>query len=155
MTDRIADLDDVDQHDGRVDPSDGGDTEPVPSGSRWQRYRERRRARVSKWDRPPDPKDWRYFVGTLGKVLIATGILMFGFVAYQLWGTGIETARAQNRLEDAFEQAIAVRADDESETPTTTAAGTDDEPDDPTGTDDPDPDGEPLPELPDPVPSEI
>ena len=29
---------------------------------------------------------------------------MFGFVAYQLWGTGIETARAQNALEDEFNE---------------------------------------------------
>ena len=38
-------------------------------------------------------------MGGLGKTLIATGLLMFGFVAYQLWGTGIEAARAQNSLE--------------------------------------------------------
>jgi sortase A len=61
---------------------------------------------ISKWDRPPAPKDWRYFVGGFGRVLIVIGLLMFGFVAYQLWGTGIETARAQNRLEDQFQQAV-------------------------------------------------
>jgi sortase A len=32
---------------------------------------------------------------------------MFGFVAYQLWGTGIETARAQNKLETEFEALLA------------------------------------------------
>ena len=32
---------------------------------------------------------------------------MFGFVAYQLWGTGIETARAQNALESEFEDLLA------------------------------------------------
>jgi sortase A len=42
-------------------------------------------------------------VGTVGKVLIATGLLMFAFVAYQLWGTGLRTAQAQNRLENEFE----------------------------------------------------
>jgi sortase A len=41
-------------------------------------------------------------VGGIGKVLIATGLLLFGFVAYQLWGTGLEYAQAQNRLEDDF-----------------------------------------------------
>jgi sortase A len=61
------------------------------------------RARVSRWDRPPAPRDWRFYVGNLGRVLITTGLLMFGFVAYQLWGTGIETARSQNRLEHQFE----------------------------------------------------
>src|SRR5215207_11247617 len=75
---------------------------------------------VSKWDRPPEPKDWRYFVGGAGRVLIALGLLMFGFVAYQLWGTGIETARAQNQLENEFEQLV---ADTETATsPPTTAA---------------------------------
>lgn len=67
----------------------------------------RRRQRVSKWDRPPDPHDWRFFVGNIGKVLIATGLLMFGFVAYQLWGTGIETARAQSALKNEFQELIA------------------------------------------------
>ena len=40
-------------------------------------------------------------------MLIATGLLMFGFVAYQLWGTGIETARAQNQLESEFDAQLA------------------------------------------------
>ncbi|WP_394937334.1 hypothetical protein [uncultured Ilumatobacter sp.] len=40
-------------------------------------------------------------------MLIATGLLMFGFVAYQLWGTGIETARAQNQLESEFDAKLA------------------------------------------------
>jgi len=79
-------------------------TEPAPEHeSRFGRWR---RTRVSKCDRPPPPHDWRYFVGGLGKVLIVTGLLMFGFVAYQLWGTGIETARAQNKLENQFEQLV-------------------------------------------------
>jgi sortase A len=51
--------------------------------------------------------DWRWWVGNLGKALIATGLLMFGFVAYQLWGTGIETARAQNQLENEFDAQLA------------------------------------------------
>ena len=63
--------------------------------------------RVRKFDRPPPPHDWRWWVGGLGKTLIAAGLLMFGFVAYQLWGTGIETARAQNALENEFEDLLA------------------------------------------------
>jgi sortase A len=58
--------------------------------------------RLGKFDRPSPPRDWRFWVGGFGKVLIATGLLMFGFVGYQLWGTGIETARAQNALESEF-----------------------------------------------------
>ena len=107
-----------------VDDTPGGDTpadRPRP-----------RRERVSRWDRPPEPHDWRFYVGTLGKVLIATGLLMFGFVAYQLWGTGIETARAQNRLEDRFESILADAATDEddgappaTDAPSTVATTTD------------------------------
>ena len=66
-----------------------------------------RRGRVRKWDRPPPPHDWRWFVGALGKILIALGLLMFGFVGYQLYGTGIQTAAAQNQLENDFEELLA------------------------------------------------
>lgn len=34
-------------------------------------------------------------VGFIGKTFIATGLLLLGLVVYQLWGTGIETRRAQ------------------------------------------------------------
>lgn len=61
-------------------------------------------ARTSRWDRPPVPKDLRWGVRLFGKVLICIGLLMFGFVAYQLWGTGIEYARAQDRLDGRFEE---------------------------------------------------
>ena len=40
-------------------------------------------------------------------MLIACGLLLLGFVAYQLWGTGIETARAQRSLENDFEELLA------------------------------------------------
>ena len=66
-----------------------------------------RPSRVRKFDRPAPPHDWRWWVGGIGKTLIATGLLLFGFVAYQLWGTGIETARAQNSLENEFEELLA------------------------------------------------
>lgn len=91
---------------------DGDDAAPDPVTT--PEAKASRPKRVSKWDRPPEPHDWRFYVGGLGKILIATGLLMFGFVAYQLWGTGIETARAQNDLENQFEQFLA-----ESETSTT------------------------------------
>jgi sortase A len=132
VTDRVIDADDVadgdtDRPADRVDEAvdvaaDTADTsadtasntdDATATVATRPGWRARRRNRISKWDRPPEPKDWRYFVGTLGKVLIATGILMFGFVAYQLWGTGIETARAQSALEDKFEEAIAANQDDD------------------------------------------
>jgi len=43
----------------------------------------------------------------LGKALIAMGLLFLGFIAYQIWGTGLETSRAQNKLRDQFEEIIA------------------------------------------------
>jgi sortase A len=72
-------------------------------------------------------RDWRWAVGLFGRVLVATGVLLFGFVGYQLWGTGIETARAQNRLEDEFAELLAATPGPASTTaaPTTTIATTD------------------------------
>lgn len=75
--------------------------------------------RVRKFDRPPPPHDWRWWVGGIGKTLIATGLLMFGFVAYQLWGTGIETARAQNSLENEFDELLAATPPPTTATPIT------------------------------------
>jgi sortase A len=45
-------------------------------------------------------------VGGIGRVLISTGVLMFGFVAYQLWGTALQTAAAQDRLGSEFEDRV-------------------------------------------------
>ena len=123
MTDRLVDADRVVPDDGRpgdtpepavVESVAGDEQPPAQPPSRWEQWRERRRNRVSHWDLPPHPKDWRYFVGGFGKILIATGLLMFGFVAYQLWGTGIETARAQSKLGNEFSDQIeAATASDE------------------------------------------
>lgn len=48
----------------------------------------------------------RRVVAGTGKVLITVGILILLFVVYQLWGTGIYTARQQNKLESQFEEAL-------------------------------------------------
>lgn len=70
-----------------------------------------RRARTGRHrGEPLPPRDWRWGVGTLGRVLIAVGVLMFAFVGYQLWGTGIQTAQAQNRLEDEFNDLLEASA---------------------------------------------
>ena len=73
--------------------------------------------KVSHWDRPKPPHDWRWVVGGIGRILITLGLLMFSFVAYQLWGTGIQTAQAQRTLSREFEQALAT-----TQPPTTTLA---------------------------------
>ena len=48
--------------------------------------------------------DVRRLIRGLGKTLIAFGVLLFLFVAYQLWGTGISERREQKALAAAFEQ---------------------------------------------------
>ena len=47
--------------------------------------------------------DARRLIRGLGKTLIAFGVLLFLFVAYQLWGTGIAERREQKELAAAFE----------------------------------------------------
>jgi sortase A len=145
VTDRVAD-EDLDRAEPGIDEgsvpadalatNDRSDVGPVESDDGAEvdadvatRTSRRGRNRVGKWDRPPDPHDWRFFVGTLGKILIATGLLLFGFVAYQLWGTGIETARAQNKLENEFEELVAANQDVDD------TAVVDAEPDETTGDD--------------------
>jgi len=79
--------------------------------------------KISHWDRPKPPHDWRWIVGGVGRVLITLGLLMFAFVAYQLWGTGIQTAQAQHTLSRAFEEALGT-----TQPPTTTVAPSTTEP---------------------------
>ena len=45
-------------------------------------------------------------LGVVGKTFITAGLLLLGLVAYQLWGTGIETSRAQARLHREFTRLI-------------------------------------------------
>ena len=84
--------------------------------------------RTSRWDRPPGPRDLRWFVRLFGKTLIVIGLLMFGFVAYQLWGTGIEYSRAQDRAENQFEELLELTGQQSTSAPppstTTTEAPT-------------------------------
>ena len=68
--------------------------------------RAKRGPRVPYFLRPKPPHDWRWWVGGVGRILIATGLLMFAFVAYQLWGTGIQTAQAQNDLKNDFQHQL-------------------------------------------------
>jgi sortase A len=77
-------------------------------------------------------------LGAVGRTCITAGVLILLFVAYQLWGTGIRTAQAQNRLEDDFEEALA-----EAEQTTTTS------------TTEPDPNDDDPPTVPATPPAEI
>lgn len=59
-------------------------------------------------------------LGAIGRFFITTGIVILLFVAYQLWGTGIQEASAQNDLSSEFDELL----ESIPETTTTTAAPT-------------------------------
>lgn len=65
--------------------------------------------------------DWRRVVAGIGRTCIASGVLILLFVAYQLWGTGLSEARAQDRLRADFLDALQTPVT----TTTTTAPGDD------------------------------
>ena len=41
-------------------------------------------------------------LGAIGRALISAGVIVLLFVAYQLWGTGLQHQAAQGSLEDDF-----------------------------------------------------
>ena len=45
-------------------------------------------------------------LGVAGRLLIVAGLVILGFVAYQLWGTGLEESRQQDELLDEYAQSI-------------------------------------------------
>jgi sortase A len=56
-------------------------------------------------------------LGALGKLLIVSGLLVLGFVAYQLWGTSLETNRGQSELTDELASELGASGEDvDSET---------------------------------------
>ncbi len=59
-------------------------------------------------------------LGAIGQLLIWVGSIVLLFVAYQLWGTNIAEAQAQNDLETSFEELLATT----TTTSTTTSAPT-------------------------------
>ncbi len=102
------------------EPEDAG---RVPAG-KLQRPATGGRRRPNRFDRLREPRDWRWAVGGAGRLLISIGLLMFAFVGYQLWGTGIQTAQAQNRLADEFAAELATVTPRTTAAPTTTVAPT-------------------------------
>lgn len=46
-------------------------------------------------------------LGGIGRTLISSGVIILMFVAFQLWGTGVQHARAQDSLASDFEQQLA------------------------------------------------
>jgi sortase A len=63
----------------------------------------------------------RRTIAAIGRALVTIGLLILLFVVYELWGTGIFTARAQTRLKHDFEQQLQAAKDDNPvvTTPTT------------------------------------
>ncbi|NBU95412.1 MAG: class E sortase [Actinobacteria bacterium] len=99
-------------------------TGPTRRWARWWRHRINtvRQHRRARWDRPPEPHDWRWGIGLLGRGLVLAGLAMLGFVVYQLWGTGLQTAAAQRDLDARFSALIAeTPAAPIADTPSTTA----------------------------------
>jgi sortase A len=45
-------------------------------------------------------------IGAVGRTSLTAGVLILLFVAYQLWGTGIREAQAQDKLEDEFSELL-------------------------------------------------
>lgn len=58
---------------------------------------------------------WLIALDVVGRAMIALGLLLLSFVAYQLWGTGIAESRAQDTLASEFEAVV--------QTPTTPLYG--------------------------------
>ena len=58
----------------------------------------------------------------VGSVLMGSGILVLLFVAYQLWGTGLQQSQAQNRLSDEFASQIESFGDTDGEASSTTSS---------------------------------
>jgi len=67
------------------------------------------------------------WLGRLGRTLIAAGVLVFLFLGYLLWGTNLQTAASQDKLEKQYGQQVAeakqklAKATPVKESPTTTA----------------------------------
>lgn len=53
------------------------------------------------------PMRWSLALGAVGRFLIGLAVVMLLFASYQLWGTGIQEARAQNALADEFDELLA------------------------------------------------
>jgi sortase A len=62
----------------------------------------------------------RKVIGAVGRACITAGILILLFVVYQLWGTGIYEARAQDDLRGKFESQLEEEKANSNSTTTTT-----------------------------------
>jgi sortase A len=65
----------------------------------------------------------RRAIAAVGRTLITVGLLILLFVAFQLWGTGLVTARAQDDMRAEFERELASTPTTTSSTSPTSAPG--------------------------------
>lgn len=63
--------------------------------------------------------------GIAGELLLTAGALVLLFVVYTLWGTGLQTAAAQDDLRDQFEQHLLTRDDTPAAAPEAETEGDD------------------------------
>ena len=66
----------------------------------------------------------RRAIAAFGRFLVATGLLILAFVAFQLWGTGIVTARAQDDLRAKLDHQLATTTTTTPRPATTTSSPT-------------------------------
>lgn len=72
---------------------------------------------------PPSRHRLARVVGAVGRLMITSGVVVLLLVAYQLWGTNIQTARSQGELADEFASLEAeTPATPSTEVPSTTVA---------------------------------
>jgi sortase A len=64
-------------------------------------------------------------LGGVGRTMITAGVLILLFVAYQLWGTGLRTAQAQDRLDDELAELLEQADSAIVDAPTTTSTTVD------------------------------
>ena len=76
----------------------------------------------------------RRTLAAVGRALVTVGLLILLFVAYELWGTGIFTARDQARLKRQFHRELAALQQDNPVVTTTTKPGSPKKPHPPTST---------------------
>jgi sortase A len=65
----------------------------------------------------------RRTIAAIGRTLVTLGLLILLFVAYQLWGTGLYTAQAQDRLKSDFKKEQARYEEQDTVAPPTTVPG--------------------------------
>ena len=63
-------------------------------------------------------------IGAIGRALVAAGVLILLFVAYQLWGTGLQEARAQDDLREQFLASTTTTTEATIRSPSTSTSST-------------------------------